>query len=206
MTMLKNNLTTAVNTIGESIVKSVHSHLSFFKRNQRIELLSNGEVGYLIRGTISVHQKDGELLTVILQAPVIIGLTQMRNENKFHYLRCDTDCEISIIDSDNATELFNKHNLWAYAFDILTYYIGLYFNRDLLITHPSTKGIIIEHIKSIWVMPYEERMKTSVFTYIMQRNHISRSMIYKQINLLLREGVIEMNRGKLINFINSEDS
>ncbi|WP_256434395.1 helix-turn-helix domain-containing protein [Citrobacter sp. RHBSTW-00944] len=61
--------------------------------------------------------------------------------------------------------------------------------------------MIIEHLKYIWSMEPETRENTSVYTFILARNHISRSAIHKVLQELVSDGKIIMKRGKLSFFV-----
>ena len=58
------------------------------------------------------------------------------------------------------------------AFDILTHHLQRYFQREALQSHRTIREQIIEHVKYIWSMEPEVREKTSVYTFILTRNHI----------------------------------
>lgn len=88
-------------------------------------------------------------------------------------------------------------NLWKQAFDILTHHLQRYFQREALQSHRTIREQIIEHVKYIWSMEPEVREKTSVYTFILTRNHISRSAIHKVLQELVNDGKITLNRGKL---------
>lgn len=156
---------------------------------------------FLEKGTVSVYRVENDLVTVSISAPAILGLPQMRTEVAGHYLRCDTDCEMWAMSVQNADLLFTAKNLWKQAFDILTHHLQRYFQREALQSHRTIREQIIEHVKYIWAMDPGVREKTSVYTFILARNHISRSAIHKVLQELVNDGKIIMNRGKLSLFI-----
>jgi hypothetical protein len=184
-------------TIGKFIAASNKCHEENHKKNQRIELLNQNNICYLKKGQVIVYRQRDDLVTFTLNAPLILGLAQMHNQMKYHYLRCESECEMYIINNHDATELFNKKNLWSYAFDILTWYINLYFQRDIMMINPNIRNVINEHIKYIWSLPTDVRAKTSVYSFITSRNHISRSAIHKVMQEMSDMGKIKIERGKV---------
>lgn len=185
-------------TIGKFIASSNKSHEENHKKNQRIELLNQDNICFLNKGTVVVFRQADDLVTLTLSAPLILGLTQMHNEIKYHYLRCETDCQMFMIGNHDATELFDKKNLWSYSFDILTWHLNLYFQRDVMMINPNIRNIINEHFKYIWSLAPEVRSKISVYSFITTRNHISRSAVHKIIQEMSDVGKIKIERGKLI--------
>lgn len=191
------NVERSVSLIGAEIQNSKDAHYSQRKKNQRIELKTFNNISYLKKGSVSVYRLENDMLTVDIKAPAILGLAQMRNETKSHYLRCDTDCEMWVISTSDALELFNSRNLWMHAYDILAHHLQKYFIRENMLSQPTVRGIVIEHIKSIWSLPYAERQSISVYTYILARNQISRSAVHKVLQELVANGDIHITRGKL---------
>lgn len=198
--MFQNEINKAVALIGDEIKKSENAWLSLRKKCQRIDLKVDGNVLFLEKGSVSVYRVENDLVTINITAPAILGLPQMRTEVTEHYLRCDTDCEMWAMSVQNADLLFTTKNLWKQAFDILTHHLQRYFQRETLQSHRTIRELIIEHVKFIWAMEPEVREKTSVYTFILSRNHISRSAIHKVLQELVNDGKIILNRGKLSSY------
>lgn len=194
------NFDESVMLIGDEIKKSENAYFSLRKKRQRIEMKRDGSIFYLEKGSVSVYRVENDLVTVSFTAPAILGLAQMRNDVMSHYLRCDTDCEMWVMNSTNANEMLSKKNLWIHAFDILTNHLQRYFQRENLRSHKTIREIVTEHVKHIWSLEPEIREKTSVYTFILSRNHISRSAIHKVLQELVNEGKLTLNRGKLSSF------
>ncbi|MCE0801151.1 helix-turn-helix domain-containing protein [Buttiauxella sp. S04-F03] len=194
------NFDESVMLIGDEIKKSENAYFSLRKKRQRIEMKKDGNIFYLEKGSVSVYRVENDLVTVSFTAPAILGLAQMRNDVMSHYLRCDTDCEMWVMNAANANEMLSKKNLWIHAFDILTNHLQRYFQRENLRSHKTIREIVTEHVKHIWSLEPEMREKTSVYTFILSRNHISRSAIHKVLQELVNEGKLTLNRGKLSSF------
>ncbi len=122
----------------------------------------------------------------------------MKSEVKSHYVRCNTECEMWGISISDACILFDSKVLWGHTFDILTDQVQEYFKREHMILQKNTYGIINEHLKHIWEMDEEVRKKTSIYSYILTRNHISRSAIHKIVREMTLAGDIIVNRGRLL--------
>jgi len=198
------NVAESVCVVGHAIETSENAYFSKRKKHQRIELKTYDSICFLKEGSVSLYRLENGILTVSLDAPAILGLAQMRNEFKSHYLRCNNDCDLWVISVDDAISLFNTEHLWMHAFDILTHHLQLYFQRENLVSHPKTGDIVKEHLRFIWAMPETERKRTSIYSYIQARNHISRSAIHKEIQTLSRSGNIQIEKGKLTKF-NEQD-
>ena len=195
--MFQKEIENAVVLVGDEMKKSDNAWLSLRKKRQRIDLKTDGHILFLEKGTVSVYRVENDLVTVSISAPAILGLPQMRTEVAGHYLRCDTDCEMWAMSVQNADLLFTAKNLWKQAFYILTHHLQRYFQREALQSHRTIREQIIEHVKYIWAMEPGVREKTSVYTFILTRNHISRSAIHKVLQELVNDGKIILNRGKL---------
>jgi len=191
------NIERSVSIIGTEIESSEHAHYSERKKNQRIELKTYNNVCYLKNGTVSVYRMENDMLTLAIRAPAILGLAQMRNETKSHYLRCDVDCVMWVISTADAIELFNSRNLWMHAYDILTRHLQMYFIRENMLSQPTIRGIVMEHLKYIWSLPQAERQFVSVYTFILARNQISRSAVHKVLREFIARGEAHIHRGKL---------
>lgn len=198
--MFTPNFDESVLLIGDEIKKSENAYFSLRKKRQRIEMRKDGNIFYLEKGSVSVYRVENDLVTVSFTAPAILGLAQMRNDVMSHYLRCDSDCEMWVMSSANANEMLTRKSLWMHAFDILTNHLQRYFQRENMRSHKTIREIVIEHVKHIWSLEPEIREKTSVYTFILSRNHISRSAIHKVLQELVNEGKLTLNRGKLSSF------
>ncbi|KFC78307.1 helix-turn-helix domain-containing protein [Buttiauxella agrestis] len=198
--MFTPNFDESVMLIGDEIKKSENAYFSLRKKRQRIEMRKDGNIFYLEKGSVSVYRVENDLVTVSFTAPAILGLAQMRNDVMSHYLRCDSDCEMWVMSSANANEMLTRKSLWMHAFDILTNHLQRYFQRENMRSHKTIREIVIEHVKHIWSLEPEIREKTSVYTFILSRNHISRSAIHKVLQELVNEGKLTLNRGKLSSF------
>lgn len=195
--MSQNNTDKAITLIGDEIKKSESAWFSARKKRQRVDLKSDGNVFLLEKGTVSIYRVENDLVTITISAPAILGLPQMHSDNTAHYFRCDTDCEMWVMSMQNMVTMLTSKNLWMHAFYILTNHLHCYFSREKLQSHRTIRELVIEHVKYIWEMAPDVRDKTSVYTFILSRNHISRSAIHKVLQELAHEGKIILNRGKL---------
>ena len=196
--MSRINVAESISVIGKEIEEADSSHFSQRKKNQRIELKTYDNICYLSKGGVSIYRVENNMLTLSISAPAILGLAQMRNETKSHYLRCDSDCDMWVINTQDAISLFNKNNLWMHAFDILTRHLQMYFHRENMLSPRTIKGIVIEHLKHIWIQPPDIRQKISVYTFILTRNQVSRSAVHKVIQELIAADKVKISRGKLL--------
>lgn len=193
----------AIDTIGRHIEECNDSHFSERKKNQRIDMKKLNQIAYLKRGTVSMHKIDDGLVTITIKGPAIIGLGQMRGDKFTHFVRCNTNCEMWVIDINDASELFSKFSLWGNAFDIITKHLYMYFEREKMTQKSCVKEIVIEYARKIWNFDEGAREEISIYSYILSRNNISRSAIHKAICELVQDGVLNISRGRIVNFNHS---
>lgn len=195
------NMHESIQIIGQEIEKCDSSCLIYRKKRQRFDVEHPGNIYYLKAGKVSVYRSSDNILTHSLLGPAILGISQMKIKERTHYFRCDIDCEMWGLPFADASKLFDDKGLWEYAFKLLTGITYQYYMRELMITQRNVRGIIIQYLKFIWEMSEEMRRKTSIYSFILQRNNISRSSIYKTICELTDEGLIKVSRGKLTSYL-----
>ncbi|MEB5887497.1 Crp/Fnr family transcriptional regulator [Enterobacter roggenkampii] len=195
--MLQDNIREAIHLLGELICSSEQSYLSYRKKNQRIELRKENKVGFLRQGSVFMCRSDNDIVTVSIDGPAIIGMTQMLHDTQSYYIRCSLDCEIVMIDTANFINMLKQYNYWFQAFLILSHYMQMFFQRERRLGHKTIKEIVIEHLRCIWQLDTESRENTSVYTFILARNQVSRSSLHKIMSQLSEDGFIRLQRGRL---------
>ena len=189
----------SINMVGAGIINSSHSFSLHLKKNQRLDFTSfNDSIYFLASGTLSIYRISDNVLTITMESPALLGLTQMRNEHRYHYLRCDKESVVWGLEKNRAEILFEEKSLWKYSFDIVAYISNLYYHREIMTSPRKVKKIIIQHLYYISKMTQEEMSKTSIYSFILSRNNISRSAVHKVINELIGLELIAVSRGKLI--------
>ncbi|HID7510744.1 TPA: Crp/Fnr family transcriptional regulator [Enterobacter hormaechei] len=196
--MQPDNIRESVLILGELIEGSGQSYLSVRKRNQRIELKKENKIGFLKRGSVSVCRTENDIVTVSFEGPAILGMAQMFHDTQSHYIRCSRDCDIVMIDAANFIQLLTLKNHWFHAFMIISHHMEMYFQREKMLGHKTIREIVIEHLRYLWELEETTRNNTSVYTFILARNHVSRSSLHKIMSKLSEEGVISLQRGKLL--------
>nr|WP_318381606.1 helix-turn-helix domain-containing protein [uncultured Enterobacter sp.] len=196
--MNKIDVSDSVAIIGKAIEDSPLAHYAKHKKNQRIDVKKREQVCFIACGKVSFYRMTDDVLTISVPAPGVVGIAQLRYHSQTHYIRCDTDCEMWVIGASDAIDLFTHANLWMHAFNILSQLTQQYFERESMISRKSTREVVIQHLKFIWELPEDERSKTSVYSFILSRNHLSRSAIHKVLSELASENKITIARGKLI--------
>lgn len=205
------DITDTMNAVSRIIIESDASFFIKQKKNQRIDVGGNGHIYALSKGTVSFYRVDDNVLSHSISAPAIIGLSQfgiaqLREPEKHHYyIRCNESCEMWVTRQTDIIDLFDTQDFWKYAFYIQSFYLALYLERDSMVSKKTVRDIVIEHIKFICNMETELRNKTSIYTFILTRNHISRSSVHKIVAELVSSGKITIKRGKLINFCTGTD-
>ncbi|HEJ7043039.1 TPA: helix-turn-helix domain-containing protein [Serratia liquefaciens] len=193
---------TAVKTLQNKIINETNSKIQHLKKGAKIE--SSTKIIMLIEGDLSIRRcKDGILMSRC-KAPAIFGLIGVfkPDYHSRNYFRCETDCVIYIYSTPSVIDAINKENLWYHVSANFAHLIEAYCTKNLLVMHNDVYGIVSSHLEDIWALPEEERLKVSIFNFIMQRAPISRSSIHKIIKELNKGGFIKTERGKLLNLTN----
>lgn len=195
------DISTFVNNIGELIINHDSSAKVTYKRRNRINFTEqNNYVFYLESGSVSLYKKNDNLFLMRLSAPQIVGLFKIWIPNKYFYIRCDEECTFWIINHEVLSEQISSKNLWRESFYIISDKVKRLFEHDQKATFNCTRDIVLAHLKDIWLLPDDERANTSIYKYIMMRNHISRSAIYKTVSELEGQKLIAIQRGTLYSF------
>lgn len=110
----------------------------------------------------------------------MIGLECFSKEEETHFFHCEENIDILMI---------NRNDL------------SLLFYREICGSLHSMHC----HIKDIWELPEEERLKTSFFIFTLDRNKLSRSSIYKELKRLELKEYIDIYRGGLYNLKDTDN-
>jgi hypothetical protein len=183
--------------IGHAIEMSPESFLSVYKAKQRIDLHNKNHVCYLTKGNVSAYSFGREVLIFNIFSPEIIGLEKIGGLTMINHLRCVTNAEMHIIDTRILKDLINNNDLWSNAYDISLVYLKSYHSRDNKLSSPSAKDTIVQYIKYIWSLEPSQREVTSIYSFILERTHISRSLIHRVVSNFESEGLISVHRGIL---------
>jgi hypothetical protein len=183
--------------LGCAIENSPESFFTKYKAKQRIDLHNKSDIYYLSKGNVSAYSFGREVLVFNVFAPEIIGLEKVGGMKIINHLRCVTDIEMHVLNTSSAIDLFNSYNLWSNAYDVSLAYLGVYHSRDNKLSSPSAQDIIIQYIKYIWSLDQSQREITSIYSFILERTHISRSLIHRVISRLEGDDLISVTRGIL---------
>lgn len=198
--MHKIDVSSSVTIVGDAIKSDPMSHYSHHKRYQRIDIKNLELVCFIESGSFSFFRARDDVLTLSCRIPSVIGIAQMLYPSQTHYIRCETDCHMWVIRIEDAIQLFTRQNLWGDAFRILAGLTQQYFERDYMIAQKNSREIVLQHLRFIWDLPIAERENISVYSFILQRNYLSRSVVHKLTAELSEQGILTMHRGKLIAF------
>jgi hypothetical protein len=194
------NFKDSTKKLGMEIINNGEAFHAEFKKNQQFNFTDESKVLYLVSGQISVCRiKDGVLI-LSMEGPVIIGLSFINEFSPLHYIRCESDCECHIISINEMVKLIDMKNIWKDAFSSVVETVQNYMTRDTQTLQKNVHSVVIENLRAIWLLEKDVRSKTSIYNYILKRNHISRSAIYQVIKNLKEQNVIDTARGKLIAF------
>lgn len=184
--------------LGEHIMNHKDSFHMKRKQYQRFDLKKNSHVCFLSNGSVNLYRATDNFVHLTINSPNILGISQLNFEMKHHYIRCNQDCDMWILDINCFKSILDENDLWKHAFNILSWQLSIYYTHEQIMFQPTVKKIVEEHIKYIWNMSAADRDKLSLYTYILSRNHISRSALHKALVELKTEGMINTKRGRLL--------
>lgn len=186
--------------LGFEIIKSEEAYHARFKKNQRFNFTDKSKVLYLVSGNISICRLKDGVLILSIEGPTIIGLSFINEFSPLHYIRCESDCECHIISINDMMKLIDMKNIWKEAFSSVVETMQKYMTRDSHTLQKNARSVVFENLRAIWLLDEDVRNRTSIYNYILERNHISRSAIHQVIKNLKEQEVIDIARGKLIAF------
>lgn len=181
--------------LGDAIENSPESYSSIYKAKQRINIANKKEIYYLKKGNVTAFSAGTDKIIFNIFAPDIICLEKLRGLNIIDHFRCVIGSEIHTLNVDSALVLINNGQLWDRVYDILIGYLRIYHSRDVKLSQASARDTVIHYLKYVWRLDVKQRNETSIYTYILDRTHISRSLIHKVLSDLEKEGLLKMNRG-----------
>ncbi|HAS1070463.1 TPA: hypothetical protein I3803_004661 [Enterobacter cloacae] len=183
--------------LGDEIKKAESSYFAVHKAKQRIDVHNKNNVYYLAKGNLTAYSYGGEVLIFNIFAPEIVCLEKLESLMIFNHFRCITDCEIHVVSATEMRAILDSRSLWSDAYAIICRYLNGYYNRENKLNQRSARESIIEYLKYIWNLPEAQRQSTSIYSFILERTHISRSLIYKVVSELEKEKTIAVSRGVL---------
>ncbi|TFZ48668.1 transcriptional regulator [Serratia proteamaculans] len=188
----------AVDSIGRAIRQHQDASLVEYTKNQRVDFRRLGCLGFLSAGAVSVFRLSDDSLTMTHHAPAIVGLPYLRNDVKMHYHRFNENSDMWVLPVEKCCSILTEKSLWPSAFDISIGLLREYFDLSMLTSANNITDLVINHLIQIGRMDDVLRMNTSIYTYILSRNQVSRSAVQKIIKKLIDEGVIEVSWGRLV--------
>lgn len=133
----------SVVVIGESIKWSTHSHMVQLKEKQRLGMEHLKKyIFYLESGCVNIYRLNDGILTITVQGPALIGLTQLKSDYVFHYIRSEFESTLWRCRKDSVISLLDKNKLWGNAFEHMTYIANLYHAKEEMGAGKNIKFIV----------------------------------------------------------------
>lgn len=152
----------------------------------------------LTSGCVSVLRVQNDLTVSCVTAPMFMGLPDVLNPVGFHYLRAETDVELSIVPHETILREMNKKmRLWKSATILFGYLVQRLVIRDTRIFGRSSYHIIRKLIIQLGEEPEIVRKQTRLAQYILDRTTISRSSVMDIISQLRMGEYIVLENGRL---------
>ena len=192
----------AVARLGNSIKhhRNALKLVSGVNKNISFNIFGKKNIIYLYEGSVSLHSEKNNILIFKFDAPFIIGLDQIFSCDEYYYITPNDNVLLYMLTHEDAIDTFDKEKLWKDIAQLMSYSMRLYeYRSDNFLENRSIYHIVKTHLETIWELPEKERVKISVFNYILKRHKISRSSVAKIIKELNNGSYITTKRGVLIN-------
>ncbi|MBB1200487.1 transcriptional regulator [Enterobacteriaceae bacterium 89] len=151
------------------------------------------------QGIVKIERSKEDLLVGMCSAPMILGLPGLFSPSRErHQFTALTSCQMYQLEIRKCKEVLDKHKLWPYAFNWLSWQYRMQELRDVQLIGKGSYSQIRATLQSM--AQWDETLlgRIGVMSYIQQRTRISRSVI-AEVLAALREGkYIEMEKGKLL--------
>lgn len=160
-------------------------------------LIIDDMVFFLFSGTASVRRADG-LNMMSFAGPMVLGISDFIGSSHELSIIFHSSATFGLMPRKRVLEICHEHNAWFDVNCILSYILGLAYQK-LEISEQKTKyETIKKFLYIINSLPEDERANTSVYEYIMSRSGMSRSALNKVLAGLRSGKYIEMHRGRLM--------
>ncbi|WP_447887164.1 helix-turn-helix domain-containing protein [Serratia fonticola] len=146
---------------------------------------------------MSVYDEHNDVLLYNVSSHFILGLEQLFLSDKQQSIKFESDANVWVISKEEAVALFDSCTVWREISILLAYVSAIFFSRYALSASCDVYVIIKSHLEFIWRLPEQQRKKVSVIDFILKRNKISRSSVYRIIRDLNDGGYIKTVKGKL---------
>ncbi len=153
----------------------------------------------LLSGGITVHRRSDYLLFAVANAPFLFGLLGSPFRNNVYQFKAGKDAVVHTLSYERALELIAQNNAIRELLIYLSYANDYQSNRMNMLVNTTSQEIVISLLIELIRIPYEQRRKISVSTYIMERSNLARSGVMKILAQLRKNNVIETQNGKLLN-------
>jgi len=201
--VISDELNEAYRKVGLGIVSHPKRMKIISSSKQYIQLTHDNikMVSLLTSGEIELCNSHNNLIIANVYAPAILGLSSIFLEENYFNIKSVSNIELIMIPLSDFIAYIDRENLWREVSMIFSYYLNIYYVRDLLISQSNVYNIIKDHLEILWYMSSndsEYHSGVSVFDFILNRTSVSRSSLNKVLKDLTSGGYIEMRRGKLV--------
>lgn len=150
-------------------------------------------------GSTSLYRKNDGKFLFDFKTPFPFGIQQSQSQTDSYYIQCNSDSDIFILSTEEFISSVDNSSIWK-AMYILTCYLIDVINevQKLAYFKVNSYDVVKECLVNIWTLSESERMKTSIFSYILSRHNISRSSIAKILKCLNDGKYIKTYRGVLM--------
>ena len=151
----------------------------------------------LLKGHMSIHRGDNDLMLGTLKAPSITGMGNLISTTSTGYIKMISACDIGVMTIEEAKAVIDSANLWELlAKHTILVQKKLLVSSQQLMASSAYKIVCLQLIE---LMSEDEKFRASVAAeaYIRDKTNLSRSSIMRILSGLREGGYIDMRRGVL---------
>ncbi len=156
----------------------------------------------LLKGSCEVKRSGDSMILVTLDAPSIIGISELIADPTRTFVQASGDIEYFYLPLDQLLTHIDEHNLWKQTSYWLMYVSSRFHKYVNSTTGISTYELICNLLRSLSEEDFETRATVPAVKYILERTSLSRSGVMKMLSNLDKGGYIVIKRGLLIKINN----
>lgn len=189
----------------EEALEMYSESLELPMRHKLLKKHNNENVCYILKkGYFSFQQHTSDKIISYVYPPLIIGLGEIFTHCSVGYLYTETSAIVRRVTTSNLLHCLEENPyLWRNIVVILSYTIQRVFILNSQISAKDTYQIVRNFLMDLNEQPDEIKNSVSVSRYILERSHISKSMVMRILSELRKGNHISVNKNGKLSSINN---
>ncbi|WP_189389084.1 helix-turn-helix domain-containing protein [Buttiauxella sp. B2] len=148
---------------------------------------------FIHSGSANLRRAEDRKIICNIISPAIICLNDIIDLTSEVYIEAITPLDFEVLPYSEFIGNIERLNLWHPLNNILMYSLAKLFYLTHHLVVKNTKQVICWHLLTLFNEPDTIKNSTTVYDYIQQRTHISRSDIIKYLSEFRRKSMIKMD-------------